>query len=234
MIRISNNIIQEARNHLEKARGENLPQRDKIEIEYKDFLELLTIECELVLIKHGRSVDTKYVIDDDNREVIVALYLYITGDDRFKEFCHTRFYPELDYSLNKGILLQGVVGCGKTILMTGFCNLITRTTKRVVQILNCYGVEELIQTDVWEKWPIFIDDIGKEEQATKSYGAMIRPLIEFYFKRSAHGSLNFGTTNYKMETLEEKYTSHIKERILESMNVIMLPGKSRRAMYFNP
>jgi hypothetical protein len=53
-----------------------------------------------------------FVVDDDNRHIVRLLCLYFAEDKRFE--------TEYGGSLEKGLLLRGGVGCGKTTLLTIF------------------------------------------------------------------------------------------------------------------
>ncbi|RSK29870.1 P-loop NTPase family protein [Hymenobacter metallilatus] len=59
-----------------------------------------------------RRLGQPYQVDDTNREIVEALCLYFAEDPEFE----ARGFG----SLNKGILLRGPVGCGKTTLLTIF------------------------------------------------------------------------------------------------------------------
>ncbi len=59
-----------------------------------------------------RHLGRPYVIDDNNRRIVRALCLYFAEDERFE--------AEGFGSLEKGLLLRGGVGCGKTTLLTIF------------------------------------------------------------------------------------------------------------------
>jgi len=50
-----------------------------------------------------------FAVDDHNREILRALKLYILKDERFETEGHG--------SLSKGIVLAGLQGCGKTMLL---------------------------------------------------------------------------------------------------------------------
>ncbi|HEX8660071.1 MAG TPA: hypothetical protein VF690_21180 [Hymenobacter sp.] len=60
----------------------------------------------------ARYLGKPYIIDDNNRHIVRALCLYFAEDERFES--------EGFGSLQKGLLLRGGVGCGKTTLLTIF------------------------------------------------------------------------------------------------------------------
>ena len=59
-----------------------------------------------------RCLGKPFVLDDDNRRIVRLLCLYFAEDKRFE--------TEFGGSLEKGLLLRGGVGCGKTTLLTIF------------------------------------------------------------------------------------------------------------------
>lgn len=59
-----------------------------------------------------RYLGKPYVLDDDNWHIVRLLCLYFAKDQRFE--------TEYGGSLEKGLLLRGGVGCGKTTLLTIF------------------------------------------------------------------------------------------------------------------
>ena len=65
-----------------------------------------------LLKARGGSVK-EFVVDEKNREVIELLTLYFSCDPQFEK-------KDKTYSLTKGILLCGQMGCGKTMLMRMF------------------------------------------------------------------------------------------------------------------
>src|ERR1700741_1219288 len=72
-----------------------------------------------VIQLRAKSLGFEFKFDQDNKRVIELLCYYFTGDKKFEEF-----KDEIGekYSLNKGIMLFGNVGCGKTDTMRLFSN----------------------------------------------------------------------------------------------------------------
>ena len=71
-----------------------------------------------------------------------------------------------------------------------------------------------------------LDDIGKEQAAIKNYGTIEHPLEDVINKRYNNFGLTFGTSNYNLKDMG--YSTHTIDRMKQMMNVIVLPGKSRR------
>lgn len=213
-----NQIIENSRQELQKLRNEYQSRRPFIRIPYKEFIELLITEAEKIFISKGRP-DQEFFIDDDNREVIIALHEYLTG-----------FSDKID--VKKGIMLIGAIGSGKTILMHSFCKIFELLGRKIITPIHSMKLNSIIREsgnfDDYIKIPLFIDDLGKEEESVKSWGSDLHPLTELIAMRYDLGSWTFATSNYKIETLLEKYTQHTIDRMIEMFNILTLKGKSRR------
>ena len=61
-----------------------------------------------------KDKNQSYIVDESNQLVINQLYLYLIGSDEFRG------------NLYKGIILIGKIGCGKTLLMDIFVNIIEK------------------------------------------------------------------------------------------------------------
>ena len=127
-------------------------------------------------------------------------YLYAAGSDDCK------------WDINKGIYMGGKVGCGKTILMHSFCEILHFISGKTVEMIAAPDLCRLIA----EK--------GFEPFAT-------RPI------RYNKGARTFFTSNFRVGSLSKwrdesgtliGYGQDIGDRIREMMNIVELPGESRR------
>lgn len=225
-----NDIIEAAKSRLTHT-ATNMSKRMVLsEEQFKDFLTTL---CQTVI--YERKQESEFIIDNNNREVIAVLFEYLTQN-------WTHINP------NIGIVMSGKFGCGKSILMSGFCRLLAQidVTLRDVGIKEYHAVEltELILRDGMEKYvkrPILIQDIGKEPKIVKDFGNDKNPLRELLMARCEFGSLTFGTTNYSKETFESAYpdfpirpdvkVTTTSKRLFEHINFIILKGDNRRKSY---
>jgi len=205
---------------------EEVLKKSKVEF-VKDELKREIIDADVFYTKlmyyiksRMRYGNSTYFIDDNNRDLIEQLYYYFIGDVKFNG------------NLNKGVLLSGAIGCGKTILLSSFFELFTNfyeeDSKIWLHSTDLMGyIEDCNNDSRHNKRIIFIDDIGKESHDYKNYGNVIFPFEDFVRKRYNQGFLNFGTTNYKLDDME--YVKHTKDRMIEMYNIIEYPGKSRRS-----
>lgn len=160
--------------------------------------------------------DKEFKYNDALKHKITAIanHLFETGP--------TKFDPE------KGFMLQGRTGQGKTMLM-----------QTIKQILQRYGKQTWVETSAikavidfrseGEKHlkrlttcqRLFIDDLGSEETVV-AYGAKRNIFEEIIFVRHENwkrdGYLTHFTTNLSMEELKEKYGKRNAERLFEMSN----------------
>ena len=170
----------------------------------------------------NKMFGSDYKVDSDNKQIINQLYFYLIGSDQFVG------------DLNKGILLSGAIGNGKTIIMESFIDVFHIAIDERKRICKIHAKEvgailsepEKYNAQHFKSKPLFIDDIGKEESEIKVYGTNVAPFEDLISDRYKHFAITFGTTNYKFEDM--KYSRHTIDRMRQMFNVIVLPGKSRR------
>lgn len=191
-----------------------------------NFWLLLRATAEAIMAQRG--VFHPFIVDDDNRDIIIQMWLYATGSDECK------------WNIHKGIYLGGKVGCGKTLLMQAFCEILHLISGRTVEMIPATqlykkiiekGIESLATR------PLFIDELGREQLEITDFGNKIRPINDLMALRYNTGARTFFTSNFFLSTLSkgrnEKgeligYGQYIGERIQEMTNIVEMPGESRR------
>lgn len=179
----------------------------------------------------------QYKIDKDNENVVQQLCYYFSGDTRFKG------------DLNKGILLAGGVGVGKTSLMQFF----SRNQVYSYRIISCRSVENDFDKNGYDaietysnNLPIAVnanpfghqivgycfDDIGTESDGKhfgKQKNMMTEIILNRYDRKVPFHSTHI-TTNLKASELMEGYGTRATDRLKEMVNIITFPNeaKSRR------
>jgi DNA replication protein DnaC len=186
-------------------------------------------------------------IDQDNEEVIKLLCLYFTNNPQFEQ---------KGYNLQKGLLLFGGVGVGKTQLLSMFRN----NQKHSYQVVSCqdvegtyaragddqnedtgekglkkyYGVVSLSGPNQYGQTTLgfLFDDLGQENIATKFYGTQRNVMHEVLTQRYKNGlfTSTHVTTNLSAEQIKELYGVRVADRMREMFNLISFPenAKSRR------
>lgn len=224
----------------------SLPRKDKILRDQFD--EATVIESFLKVApkygKHGR-----FDIDNENREVLELLMLYFTNNPAFNQYpVHTeskpsalRTHPDID----KGIILAGNSGSGKTVLLEIFsemkipgnyfrcvpCDEITDSYKRnSISALDRYRIPFLqhMQYATYENIFLF-DDLGFERKF-KEWGSDIDCMMDIIMKRNRlfteFGVRSLFTTNCTMDQLEKYYDTRTASRLYGMCNVIYLGAKA--------
>ena len=185
--------------------------------------------------------DKVYELDDNAKEVFLALSLYFANDVRFEEKGYGELY--------KGICLTGNVGTGKTLMMYAFsknkrnCFDIVAANKLTDDYI-ADGVESLYkyyqtfkgmlgtyEYFLQKEIGLCIDDIGTEPSPIKNFGNTINVLehvIMERYKNKVPLHLTHFTTNLDGDGIEKKYGSRIRSRLREMVNFIELKGDDRR------
>lgn len=197
-------------------------QATRIEKEFtgEQFRELFILRAELAMFEH--RTPGKFLIDDDNRETLNLMYYYATRTNQHM------------INPNAGIILAGKYGCGKSIMMSAFCKVLTDLvlppTEKVEEI-HAIALGEMIKKNgvlAYARKPLLIQDIGKEENIQNNYGTKMNPIGNLLAIRAEYGSLTFGTTNFNWNSLEEHYSDYITNRMREHVTILRLKGESRR------
>lgn len=232
-------VIARVQNDVRKA--EQKRQLLEIPEVYRAHVKLLVQIANKVLAYQHR----KFVIDDNNRDVLRFLLYYFNGCPLAEEV-----FPGRGYKLHKHIMLHGNVGTGKTLLMEIFSEYLRYTESpnffynlSVTQMINYYTLHNNLDRYTFNEEAnrgfqckpvnICLNDIGV--QTTTFYGMDTKVLTDEFlharneiwsqFHLKAHV-----TTNLSIEQLKEKYKDGFGRLIdrFKTYNVIPLGGESRR------
>ncbi len=197
----------------------------RLPFSFDEFCQLLTAEGTALL--EWKRLPVPFVMDAGNQAAIRQLWLYSAG------------VRDFEGDLRKGIMLQGKVGCGKSILLESYVNLLAHYIDKfeLSAVAPLFITSNRISQDVvrgeisrFALRTLAIDEFGREPKTAMDYGNTIRPLTELIHLRGDNGSLTHGTTNFTLDTLsgDEFYGRMIGDRLRAMFNFITLSGESRR------
>ena len=192
---------------------------------YNDFKTLFAQSANIILAR--RRERNSFVIDENNEPAMAQIYLYMVMDERFTG------------DLQKGVMVVGKYGSGKTILMQAMAelnNTIVQTLQIPRPLLKFIKSSELLENlkenpvKNFSRAPLVIDEFGREPKQVMDFGNLKSPMIELLCERYDNGTLTHGTSNFTLETLssENQYGKMTGDRIKSMFNFIELKGESRR------
>lgn len=218
-------LREDAREIISHEKEKIQKQRLPLPLAYADFQSLF---CEFgTICLHNRNQAKNFVIDKNNEPMIEQLYYYITNNSTFSG------------DLDKGIMLQGKYGCGKTILLETYSLLHNHVVRRFhlnqplftfIKSVELQGQITKQSASVFARRPLIIDEFGRESKMVQDYGNVSRPISELLSLRSDIAVVTHGTTNFTFATLssDEFYGGMIGDRLKVMFNFITLNGESRR------
>ena len=188
----------------------------------------------------------KFVWDKHNEMLFMLLCFYFSKDISFVSLADSMGIK--GSSLEKGLLLGGMIGVGKTWMMQLFGKnqrqvFAVKTAKSIADTFQSEGEGSIDQFISCPKLPVndaqnfyhskiglCIDDIGTEE-LKNHFGNrknVIGDLIELRYSSGNTGPLLHLTTNLTMAQVKEFYGDRVGSRLRETMNIIELKGEDRR------
>lgn len=207
------------------AREKEKRQRLILPLNYAEFVSLFSEFGKVCLFNRKQSKD--FILDKYNEPVIKQLYFYLMND------------PSFVGNLDRGILLQGKYGCGKTVLLETYSllhnHIVSKFSINHPLLLFIKSVELqnqiiLQSTNTFVRRPLIIDEFGRESKTVQNFGNVSRPISELLSLRSDVGAITHGTTNFTLTTLssDDFYGGMIGDRLKVMFNFITLKGESRR------
>lgn len=172
---------------------------------------------------------TKFHLNPQDKAIIYKLLIYFIRDE---EKC-----AQYGIDLEKGILLNGPVGCGKTSLMTlmrHFAypdhNYLIKSTRDIAAEFNQEGYPVIqkygkAKHRVKPFAPIIycFDDLGVENNM-KYYGnecnTVAEILLQRYELQMVEGTVTHATTNLNAAELEHLYGNRVRSRLRSMFNLV--------------
>lgn len=182
-------------------------------------------------------IEPRFRPDKANKQLLNSLFAWVWRLDN----CN-----ELGVSYDKGFLLYGDIGTGKTMTMRAFqkymvhvrdalkvkdyrlCSILTSATS----IANEYVVDgqPAILKHVERDRNLFIDEFGREPIPAKYYGTPLNVLQFVLQIRYDHRSesVTHMTTNMELEDIMPMYGDYVADRFKEMFNFVRYDGESLR------
>lgn len=203
----------------------------------ESFYSLILLKAQDKL-KNPRYPDRPSTFKNDEwcKQIFTLLSLYFTNDIRFEK--------NGTYSLDKGILIMGNVGCGKTFALEMFldnqkCAFVKCEAETCADNYKNDGEKALIK--YYDKmtpafamnsfghtsYGILFDDLGVEDPK-KHFGnemTVMAKIIRERHKRKLF-SQTFMTTNLNAKEIEERYGTRTRSRMREMFNIIKFADKA--------
>jgi hypothetical protein len=165
----------------------------------------------------------KLILHTDNTPLIRAICFFFSKDERFE--------TELKFDLNKGLLIRGVSGLGKTYLF----RCIEKNEILPLDIVSMIDISENVKEegtyDLQYKNMLYLDDVGTEEPIVNHYGTKInwfKNFIEMYYLKNKPFNRLVISTNNSFDEIEGKYGFRVRSRVKDMFNIIDVQGKDMR------
>ncbi len=193
----------------------------------------------------------RFVIDDDNRDVLRFLLYYFNECPLAEEV-----FPSRGYKLHKNILLQGGVGVGKTLMMQVFSEYLKRLNNplyfpnvSVTQMVNHFSIYNNIDLYTYNEggsvgfqikpMHLCLNDVGVDNRPF--YGIDTLTVVNDFLharnelwanlaisdRRFAHITTNLSVNQLKDKFNQKDAYGRIVDRF-KTYNIIPLTGSSRR------
>ena len=181
----------------------------------------------------------KYAIEDIDRPPVLKLLCYFLGDE------NVATHEGID--LEKGLLVTGPIGCGKTAIMHVMCSLSEGLGKPYIvacrdmshefsqkgfEVIGKYSKQSFHRYNGLPFRPqtFCFDDLGMEPQASY-WGNQCQVMAEILLSRYnlfvSDGMITHVTTNLNTEELEEIYGNRIRSRMRQMFNLVSFHSESK-------
>jgi len=179
----------------------------------------LVAEMDNILKSRGKIFE----LNNANRYIIGQIALWYANDIRF------------DGDLNKGLLIRGTCGTGKTLSVQALNRIIYLGQKMhagfvySVDLQRFYANQDIESIESLKKRTYtIIDDLGVERVEAKYFGNVQEPFNDLFDYRYRNELLSIITTNLMPSEIEDRYGIRILDRFKETLNDLVLDYDSFR------
>lgn len=179
--------------------------------------------------------------NDNLKHFYRLLTLYFSQNSDFENYSFTAKDYEIPYSLNKGLLVQGDYGVGKSFALEKiFKPFAQYTLQEGYRLLRCqdlitdFQLKGMEAIQKYEKLAfrnerhqhLYMDEIGAQPHEVKHYGTVYKPVEQFLFHRYNlfidYHVKTHASTNLSINEFLELYDHRIYSRLFEMFNIIVL------------
>lgn len=181
----------------------------------------------------------RYAIADIDRPPILKMLCYFLRDEEVA--------AHVGIDLNKGLFINGPIGCGKTAIVKIICSLLQGLFKPIIlacrdmsyefsqngfEVIRKYTREAFHRYSGLPFQPITIcfDDLGLEPQVSY-WGNQCKVMAEILACRYdlfvSDGMITHVTTNLNAKELEEIYGNRLRSRMRQMFNLIAFNPESK-------
>lgn len=197
--------------------------------------EKATTYWKLELINSMKLISPGFIVDDSNRELLKSIYLWAWGASGLLD-------------VEKGLLLYGPIGTGKSTLLKGLQHYAAKTARycnggkcATFQFISAAeialqfsekGITGLSKyTDRDCIYNLAIDEVGREPMDSKHFGTginVIQTVLQLRYEQRYSFYTHLTTNLNPDEDFSQYYGDYIADRVKEMFNVIKIEGNSRR------
>lgn len=192
-------------------------------------------QMKLRIMAEQKKKGSEFIIDKWNEDIFNTLLLYFTNDPEFEKDGR---------SLKKGVLIQGNIGCGKTVMLRAFSqnqkqSFFMSTCNKVAEQFSIggyhgkdgnEGIQKYFSPMRYERCPFgfatrgyMFDDLGTE-RSKKFFGnesnVMEEIILGWYNFLETRPERIHLTTNLTADEIGDMYGSRVKSRMREMFNVL--------------
>lgn len=176
-------------------------------------------------------VNGEFIVDKHNSNIIKLLNIYFAQDGNLMK----SIYPQ--YSINKGLLITGKCGTGKTLILKIYQKIVQNLPLQAFQIVSSnkvvgdYDESGSQALKMYIERKMMFDDFGSENKG-KHYGKdeeVFKTILEERYNVFIDKGLKtYLTSNLSLSQIGQRYGDRVNSRIHEMFNIIVLDGNDRR------